>query len=196
MYNILIKFGIPMKLVRLLKMCLNETYSTVRVGKHLSDVCSIKNRLKQGDALLPLLFNFALEYSIRKVQVNKDGTHQLLVYANDVNKLGGRVQTIRKNTEALVVSSKQPGLEVNADKTKYMVMSQEKSARQNHNTKTDISFVPEGKRPLGRPRRRWEDNIKMDLQEVGCGGMDWIELAEDRDRWRALVNAVMNFWVP
>ena len=50
----------------------------------------------------------------------------------------------------------------------------------------------EGKRPLGRPRRRWEDNIKVDLQDVGCGGMDWIDLAEDRDRWRALVNAVMN----
>ena len=51
---------------------------------------------------------------------------------------------------------------------------------------------PEGKRSLGRPRHRWEDNIKMDLHEVGCGGMDWIELAQDRDRWRALVNAVMN----
>ena len=54
----------------------------------------------------------------------------------------------------------------------------------------------DGKRPLGRPRCRWEDNIKMDLQEVGCGGMDWIELAHDRDRWRALVNAVMNLRVP
>jgi len=53
-----------------------------------------------------------------------------------------------------------------------------------------------GKRPLGRPRRRWEDNIKMDLEEVGCGGMDWIELAQDRDRWWALVNAVMNLRVP
>jgi hypothetical protein len=54
----------------------------------------------------------------------------------------------------------------------------------------------EGKRPLGRPRRRWDDNIKMDLQEVGCGGMDWIDLAQDRGRWRALVNAVMNLRVP
>jgi hypothetical protein len=55
---------------------------------------------------------------------------------------------------------------------------------------------PEGKRPLGRPRRRWEDNIRLDLQEVGCGSMDWIEMAQDRGSWRALVYVVMNFRVP
>ena len=60
----------------------------------------------------------------------------------------------------------------------------------------DLVGIPEGKRPVGRHRFRWEDNIKMDLQELGCGGMDWIELAQDRDRWRALVSAVMNLRVP
>ena len=55
---------------------------------------------------------------------------------------------------------------------------------------------PEAKRPLGRPRLRWEDNIMMDIQEVGCGDMDWIDLAQDRDRWRALVNTLVNLRVP
>jgi hypothetical protein len=55
---------------------------------------------------------------------------------------------------------------------------------------------PEGKRPLGRPRRRWEDNIRMDLGEIGWGGMDWIDLAQDRDQWRVLMNTVMNLRVP
>jgi hypothetical protein len=55
---------------------------------------------------------------------------------------------------------------------------------------------PEGRRPLERPRRRWEDNIKMELKEIGFGDADWIHLAQDRDRWQALVNTVMNLWVP
>jgi len=70
LYNILIEFGIPMNLVWLIKMCLNETYNRVRAGKHLSDTFPITDGLKQGDTLSPLLFNFALQYAIMRVQVN------------------------------------------------------------------------------------------------------------------------------
>ena len=93
MYNILIEFGIPKKLVRLIKMCMNKTYSTVQIGKHLSDMFPIRKSLKQRNALSPLLFNFDLQYTIRRFQVNQDelklnGTHQLLVYADGVTILG------------------------------------------------------------------------------------------------------------
>ena len=105
MYNILIEFGIPKKLVRLVKMCSTETYSRVQVGKNLSDRFPIRNGLKQGDTLSPVLFNYAFEYAIRRVQINQNGfklngTHQLLPYADDVNILGGSIHTVKKNAEA------------------------------------------------------------------------------------------------
>ena len=120
LYNILIEFGVPKKLIRLVKMCFTETYSRVRAGKNLSDRFPIRNGLKQADALSPLLFNFALEYAIRRLQVNQDGlkfngTLQPLSYADDVNILGGSVHTVKENVEALLVSAKEIGLEVNAD---------------------------------------------------------------------------------
>ena len=94
-----------MKLVSLITMCLNEIYSIVRVGKHLFEMFPIKNSLKQGDVLSPFLFNFALQYAIMGVQVNEDnlklnGTQLLLVYAHEVNILGGIVHSIKKNAKA------------------------------------------------------------------------------------------------
>jgi len=140
LYNILIYSGIPMEVVMLTKTCLTEMYSRIRVGKNLSKMFPIRHGLKQGNALLPLLFNFALDYAIRRVQVNHNGlklngTHQLLVYADDVNILGGSVYTIKEYTKALVVVSKEIGLEVNADKTKCIVMSRDQNAGQSHSIK-------------------------------------------------------------
>jgi hypothetical protein len=122
-------------------MYLNKTYSKVHIGKHLSDSFPIQNGLKQGNAPSPLLFNFTLEYAIRKVQENQVGlklnrTHQLVAYADYVNLLGDNIDTIKKNTETLIDASKEVGLEINVEKTKYMSLSQQ-NVGQNWDIQTD-----------------------------------------------------------
>jgi hypothetical protein len=106
-----------MKVTGPIKMCLTEIYSKSHIGKLMSDAFPVHNAMKQGDALSPLLFNFALEYAIRMVQGSKKGTgiewtHQLLVCADDGNLLGENINIIKKNLEAVLDASKEVGLEV------------------------------------------------------------------------------------
>jgi hypothetical protein len=108
----------------------------------LSDSFPIQNGLQQGDALTPLLFNFVLEYAIRKVQENQvglklNGTHQLLAYADDMNLLGDNIDTIKKNTGSLIYANEEVGLEINVEKTKYMLLSR----HQNVGNNRDINII-------------------------------------------------------
>jgi predicted GTPase len=126
-------------------MYLNEKYSKVGIGKRLSDSFHLQICLKQGDALSPLLFNFALEYAIKKVQENQvglklNGTHQLLAYGNDVTLLGDNIDTIEKSTETLIDVSKEIGLGINLEKTKYMLLSLHQNVGQNCDIKIASRF--------------------------------------------------------
>jgi hypothetical protein len=110
-----------MKLDRIIKIYLNDTYNKIQIGTHLSDMIHILNGLKQGDALTPLLFNFDLEYAIRKVQGSQvelklNRTHQLVIFPDNVNLLGVKI-TIKKNTEPLINDSKEVDLEGTTEKT-------------------------------------------------------------------------------
>ena len=129
LYNALIEFGMPMKLVIHIKMCLNESCNRVRLGKHFSDLFFIRNDLNPTEVLSLWVFRFALGYAIREVQENERGlklncTRHFLVYADDVNTLDDTIHSIQKNTEAIIISSKEISLELKAEKTKYMIMSQ------------------------------------------------------------------------
>ncbi|KAJ4428266.1 hypothetical protein ANN_24283 [Periplaneta americana] len=127
----------------------------------------------------------------KQTDLKLDELHQLPVYADGVKMLGENLETIKENTGILLEADKEIGLEVYPEKTGHVARIGE-----SRNAYRVLVERPEGKRPLGRPRRRWEDNIEMDLREVGYVDRDWIGLAQDRDLWRAYVRAAMNLRVP
>jgi hypothetical protein len=130
LYNIVIEFEVPTKRVKFIKICLNKTYNKVRTVNYYSGTFPIQNGLKQGDALRTLLFNFALVYTIMKVQLNEvrlkiNGTPQVLVYVDDVNVVRGNINAVKKDIEALI----------DARKELHMFMFRHQNAEQNYDVK-------------------------------------------------------------
>ena len=120
-------FGVPKKLVRLIRVCLNGSRGRVRVGGNATEPFEIRDGLKQGDGLSTTLFNLTLEYVVRKLQsgdpgVTLNGTTQILGYADDLDLLGDSREAVQINTRILLDAAKETGLEINEEKTKYMVM--------------------------------------------------------------------------
>jgi len=139
--NILIEFGIHINLVRLIKMCLTETYSRLPVGKHLCDTIDIKMVWKRND-LSPLRSSVAISYRFRRVEVNQDSlklnvTYQLLVYCDDVNILRGSEYTVKKNILSLVFASNQTWIEIYSDKNYYMIIYEDQDAGRSDDIKIE-----------------------------------------------------------
>jgi hypothetical protein len=166
LYNVLIEFRVFVKLVRLIKLCVSETYSEVRIGKRLLDTFAIQNGLKQGDALLPLLFNFALEPLRRIFGPRRDeviGVWRKL-HDDEFHNFCSSPNIIR-----IIKSSR------------IRWAGYEARMREKRNTYRVLVGKPDGRIPVARPGRRWEDNIEVYLREIGWGCMDRIDLAEDGD---------------
>jgi hypothetical protein len=144
LYNIVIEFGIPRKLVVPIKICLNETCCTIRITKNLSEKSNVVNGLKQGHTLSQSQLCFGICH--QEVQENQEGlilneVHQFLAYADNVNIVGENVGTIqKKNTKAILDASKEVGLEENPEKTTYMLVSRCQKAGQRQSIKTVNSF--------------------------------------------------------